>query len=165
MNDDRLWLIEDSEDCDCDKCRQMCTRSCWPLPEEAERLINLGYASQMMLDWWVAEQDIYIVCPAEKGYEGYSAPSWPEGKGCALQIDGLCSIHDVCKPYEGRISKCDRSVPQGHRERLAKSWDTDFGKSVVAKWKEAVDHWYQSTIDYLNALMYPYCINVMEVTK
>jgi len=129
------WLAGDSEECDCDKCRQMCTRPCWPLPEEIEAIINAGFGSRLMLDYWVGgiNGDIGIVSPAITGSEGQRAPYWPVGN-CTFSKNGLCELHGVCKPYEGRIAH--HSGSPDHHENVAMAWDTELGNSVVNKWMD-----------------------------
>ena len=39
-------------ECACGGCSQMCTRPCWPTPEEARRLIRAGLGDRLMLDYW-----------------------------------------------------------------------------------------------------------------
>jgi hypothetical protein len=127
--------------CSCEKCKAMCKRPCWPSPQEAKVLIEKGYAKRLMLDYWVRENNnIDIVCPALKGYEGRDSPFWPRGdEGCTFQDKkGLCEIHTKgLKPLEGKLATCDGS---GHGKDLhfgvAELWDNAEGKAVVQLWKE-----------------------------
>lgn len=67
--------------CSCDKCKDMCKRSCWPSPEEAEKMLNAGLGPKLMLDQWAAAEDINLLCGASASqYEGLSAPWWPDGR-------------------------------------------------------------------------------------
>jgi hypothetical protein len=140
--------------CKCPECQQMCAyRTCWPTPEEADKLLDLGYANQMWLDYWIREDiiedlsdyeydcSIYIIAPAGKGYGGRYAPSNPAGKPCVLQDEnGLCTIHDICKPMEGRLATCKTNeiVPNLH-EKVAMLWDSDLGRKVVKKWERLTE--------------------------
>lgn len=135
--------------CTCDICRDMCKRPCWPTPGEARGLIELGYASRMMRDYWLMpgtwdeddeyqDNNIYIICPAERGYEGRGAPFWPGLKGCVLQTeDGLCLIHESgYKPYEARVAGHDAiNGDRSLHESTAMMWDSDEGREVVAMWE------------------------------
>ena len=137
------WLLEESESCACEECMEMCNRPCWPLPEEADRLIDLGYAGKMMLDYWVGDGenggDIDIISPASPGYAGRLAPFWPT-KGCVMQNGlGLCKLHDIGKPYEGRMAHHDKDSGSTHHD-VAMTWNTEYGRQVVERWKESVDY-------------------------
>jgi hypothetical protein len=104
-------------------------------------LIEQGYAERLMLDHWVAEPYVYVVCPAEKGSEGDYAPSWP-GHGCVMQdAAGLCRLHDLgLKPAEGRLARCansERPTPSGLHRDVADTWDSQEGRDVVALWCRA----------------------------
>lgn len=133
--------------CTCKTCKDMCQRPCWPTPEEAQELINAGYGSKLMLDYWSRceydeETDTYltnieILSPALYGYAGRSAPWWPTGK-CSLQDDdGLCELHDKdLKPIEGRLCSCDESVDVGKlHEDIAMMWDTEEARKIVDCWR------------------------------
>ena len=130
------WMIEDSEPCDCSVCKSMCNRPCWPLPEEAETLIDAGYAHCLMRDYWAGSGynngDIDIISPATPGHEGQSAPFWPNDGCTFVEENGHCAIHDIGKPYEGRIAHHDHNVSQ-HKE-VAMTWNTDKGRTVVKRW-------------------------------
>ncbi len=119
--------------CSCEECAEMCNRPCWPTPEEASKLIELGYGDALMLDYWSASPDIYLLCPAEKGREGMTASFIPTG-GCVMLKDGLCALHGICKPLEGRAAhhaKC----PDGLHQSVAALWDSDEGRAVVDTWR------------------------------
>lgn len=128
------------ESCTCDKCRAMCNRPCWGTPAEIRALIDAGYGGRLMLDWWERDEHLEyteVLSPACTGSEGRSAPFWPAGR-CALQMpNGLCSIHSM-KPTEGREACHDRNVSHLHLE-MAKAWNTDEGRALVAEWREGRD--------------------------
>lgn len=129
----------DSE-CDCDTCKDMCGRPCWPTPSEALTLIDAGYSDKMMLDYWVDDENIYVVCPANPGYGGEDAPSGgimgmggALTSGCIMQVDGMCEVHKI-KPAEGR--KASHGLDHGQlHEAVAATWDTEEGEDVVKRWK------------------------------
>lgn len=128
--------------CACDKCKEMCRRPCWPTPHGAKKLLDAGYANRLMLDWWVGEgrhegNDIEILCPAIKGYEGKLAPSYPRGQ-CAFQDEnGLCELHDLkLKPLEGILTRHDDELDNvALHKKIAFKWNTDIGEDLIARWK------------------------------
>lgn len=130
-------------DCTCDECKAMCVTPCWPTPAEARELMRLGYTDRMMLDFWVGpDAYIYIVCPAERGHEGGIA-GWVSSGGCAFQTEeGLCEVHDVCKPIEGREAICRAKRPTEYpkagdmRKRVKELWDTPAGYELVAQFEK-----------------------------
>lgn len=129
--------------CTCSTCKQMCRCPCWPSPEEANKLMKLGYGEFMMLDYRDMQDKsdhwyrVYVICPANDGFEGKDAPWMPsaEKKGCVFQDrNGLCELHHVCKPIEGRWADC-KGNNHGHRDQVAKMWDNAEGRTTVAAWK------------------------------
>jgi Fe-S-cluster containining protein len=135
--------LPDTE-CSCQKCQGGCKwRPCWGTPEEIQKLIDLGYIDRLMNDWWVGNftennddvypYDVQIIAPAIVGREGDYAPSFIPFGACAfLTPEGLCEIH-VCKPAEGRKRKgCDKTeLPFNLHEYIARTWDTEEGRTVV----------------------------------
>lgn len=126
--------------CSCHKCVKMCEdRPCWPTPEEADQLIENGFADKLMLDWWSAcgpdDEDIFLLGPAIVGREGQYAPSFPWGRCNLLTENGMCSLHDKgLKPLEGRLANCKTDQPKLHGF-VARKWDCELGRAVVARWK------------------------------
>ncbi len=125
-------------ECSCKCCIEMCMRPCWPLPEEAEKMIKAGLANKLWLDYWGdADDKIFIVGPAAVGYEGKDAPFWPIGK-CTFLKEDLCEIHNSgFKPFEGRVSDCKKNLPDLHGD-VAQTWNSEKGREVVELWKELV---------------------------
>lgn len=126
--------------CSCESCKQACRkRPCWATPKDATALINAGYGARLMNDWWngdgVDGNDIQIISPAIVGHEGGYAPSHPRGRCTFLTSDDLCELHALrLKPFEGRVSNCKRKQDTLHWN-VAKSWNTEIGRSVVKRWK------------------------------
>src|SRR5688572_24414820 len=119
-------------------------RMCYHTPcigtvEDAERLIDAGYAKNLMLDWWVGERrkeesisksfgldkptrlskpkkgdnpftdDVEYLLPAIVGLEGKQATFARSGR-CNLLVDNKCSLHDKgLKPTQGQYACCSRS--------------------------------------------------------
>lgn len=141
--------------CDCDRCRQLCTRNPgWFTPAEARAAIDEGYADRMMRDWLEPCEEvgntmrIYVLAPAAYGYEGGDAREmsffdFDFHKGwCVLQHNGLCEIHDTMfKPIQCRTAfGCDRdSDAFVDNYDVARLWDTDEGRDVVAAWEARTD--------------------------
>lgn len=145
----KLKTLKETE-CACERCSNMCTRPCWGTPKEINKLINLGYGDRLMLDFWGGSgkcKDIEILCGAIKGREGRKSGFWPrDQKGCTFWNDGLCDLHSKkLKPIEGRLANCetvetedDDGEPSVHEE-VAKLWNTEYARKVVAKWKKGRD--------------------------
>lgn len=128
-----------ANECDCAECREMCWRPCWPTPAEARRLMALGHADRLMLDCWNSDWNLpytEILCPAVRGYGGAHAPIARSALfgGCVFWASGgACELHGVCKPLEGRAASHD--TPEELHLDMAKLWDTDDGRAVVAEWR------------------------------
>ena len=93
-----------------------------------------------MLDYWIGEDsDIYIICPAEDGYEGQKASPLPGGKCVFHTPEGLCELHNGFKPIEGRLAH-HRTMTSRRpiHESIASLWDSDEGREVVEMWKDAI---------------------------
>lgn len=141
----------DTEDCTCAKCVSDCHRTPgWPMPDEARKLIDAGYADRLMLDWWCDyPEDVYLLCPAAQGCAGDRAPTGPEGpmgmfsgwtKGrCVLLTDDRCEVHDVAKPCECRVTDhaVDGATISAVREHeIVVAWRG--AQELVAEWCEIV---------------------------
>lgn len=142
-NKDIDLKLQDSE-CQCQICKDMCKRPCWPTPEEAEKLINAGHIKKLMLDYYFSDNDIELLCPALIGYEGKEAPFFPVGKCIFQDISGLCELHDLnLKPTEGRKSICSRKDIKIHQQLhkdIAMLWDSEIGKNIIKKWKTVINY-------------------------
>lgn len=128
--------------CSCKTCKGICKVPCWPSPEEAKRLIKLGYGPKMMVaERWtgpVKDKFISVLSPAKPGLEGghYSYPSKKnkKAKGCVFQKKGLCQLHNICKPIEGRLAICEGREPVDLRDRVAMLWDNKKAQLLVTRW-------------------------------
>lgn len=120
----------------------MCRRPCWGTPEDIEKIMDAGYSHRLMSEFWAnakeGQIDIDFPAPAIKGYEGKKSPFWPKSdEGCTFwNEDGLCDLHDLgLKPIEGRLANCkSEDNMQGVHEEVARTWDTDKGRAVLARW-------------------------------
>lgn len=150
--------------CACDKCQSMCRRPCWPMPEDAEKLLDAGYGDRLMLDWYfLQDRRIALLAPAIPGHEGKLAPCSEDpaeiaktdplramlvtmqmlaempklNGGCTFHgKDGLCELHDKgLKPTEGKRTRHDIKNEEIH-EAVATTWDNAYGREIVDKWKK-----------------------------
>ena len=100
-------------------------RPCWPTPDDAQRLVEAGYADRLMVDWWFdrdKNKTLYLLTPAIMGHESGEAPAHPEGQCTFLDEAGLCRLHDLnLKPTEGRIALCGQRTPKGLHEQIARA--------------------------------------------
>jgi hypothetical protein len=129
-------------DCACGKCMGMCSRPCWPTPEEANKLIDNGYADKLMLDWWTdGDGDIFIICPANPGYGGQRASDYCFGvsdlhSGCMMNENGCTLKPKSLQPLEGRKAYHDHEG--GLHQSVAALWNSDAGRKVVKRYRDLV---------------------------
>jgi hypothetical protein len=127
--------------CTCKECVDMCKhRPCLPTPKEADKLMDKGYASRLMLDWYkdINNIYIYIVSPALCSFEGKYDPDIPTGRCTFLTDKNLCLLHDLkLKPMEGRLALHGGKTPENLHEDIAKMWDSALGRKVVQRWISA----------------------------
>ncbi len=133
-------LHKDFQACACPECVAMCRhRPCWPTPNDAQRLIEAGYADRLMVDWWFdrdKSKTIYLLSPAIVGRESGEAPAHPEGQCTFLDEAGLCRLHDLgLKPTEGQIALCDNRTPEGLHEQIARTWDEANAQALIDRWE------------------------------
>ena len=118
----------------------MCRIPCWPSPQEAEKLIELGYGAQMMLNSRYHPRkghEILVICPAKKGLESKTNWDTRDKRGkvrCTLQKAGLCSIHNICKPIEAQLAICTGPQPDNLRDQVALLWDNPSAQKLAKKW-------------------------------
>ena len=143
----------------CKKGISMCYHMpCMGTVEDMERLLDAGYAKNIMLDWWCGgkfegkpfKDDVAYLVPAIEGLEGKSAPFIRHGK-CNLLVDNLCSLHDKgLKPIQGRMACCtqdktnqdtsDNEVIGDERHNILHTWNTQKGKDLIERWKIEVNY-------------------------
>lgn len=121
----------------------MCKIPCWPSPAEAKKLIKLGYGHKLMVEErehpadikkeYIDRRFIPVLCPAKPGLEGKS-DDYGDKKGCVFQEKGLCQLHTICKPVEGRLAICKGREPVDLRNRVALLWDNKKAKALIRKW-------------------------------
>lgn len=124
---------------ECPECEtgiQYCEETpCWGTIPDMQRIIDAGYGAKLMVDYWSMFDPDYrveILCGASTGYEGHNAPY--ERHQCTFLAERKCTIHAI-KPLEGRVACC-KLEPSRLREGLAKHWDSEKGRALVAKWRE-----------------------------
>lgn len=117
----------------CSRGIRMCYHTpCIGTPKDMAKLLDAGYANNLMLDLWLGSnsrdssikksfgvskpdnitnddifiEDVIYLAPALVGYEGKKAPFAKHGK-CNLLIDNQCSLHDKgLKPAQGSYACC-----------------------------------------------------------
>lgn len=144
-------------DCSCKDCVGACKANPgWPTPAEAARFIAEGLASRLMCDWLEpsslidTDERIYLLAPASRGHEGDFAPemdfldfAFKKGRCVFLDRKDRCEVHDR-KPLQCRMTLACGSEPlnrlgNGYSNYdIAKLWNTDEGRALVADWKRAV---------------------------
>lgn len=123
------------------------------MPEEAERLLDAGYANRLMLDWFDREdgrhelgEEIHVLCGASPGREQSRAPQRPPFGSCTfLNAEKKCELHALSlKPIEGRVADCQQrhnSVERSiRRSVIVPAWDTEHGRAIVERWRELVGY-------------------------
>jgi hypothetical protein len=123
--------------------------------DDIEKIIDAGYANNLMLDWWCGgtkdsnpfEEDVMYLIPAIVGSEGKQAKFARTGK-CSLLIDNKCSLHDKgLKPIQGRLACCkiervfiEHGEEQDLDERIPvlHTWNTQRGLDLIERWKREV---------------------------
>lgn len=123
--------------CNCEYCKNMCQVPCWGSPEEIRKLISLGYGPKLMLNsrwkYRPEEHEVFLICPSHKWAGGGS--DWGSThQGCTLQKKGKCTIHNVCKPIEGRLAICEGREPADLRDRVLAMWDNPAAQRLVKRW-------------------------------
>jgi len=103
--------------------------------------MDMGYANKLMLDYWTADslmgRRLEILSPASPGYGGQDAPHW--AFGCVFNQGGLCGLHGVAKPLEGRLAHHDLT-PLGLHYELAVTWNSPEGRRAVERWRRLVGY-------------------------
>ena len=123
-----------SKDCTCDTCKGACTnKPGWFKPGEVEKValhLNISlqelFETKLGVDWWVAEDDIFVLAPATLSMDpGSEYPANPRGH-CIFYENGLCSIHPV-KPFECREYIHDEDKNASNKRHLAVSiaWESE----------------------------------------
>lgn len=139
----------DAEHCSCKKCQSKCSRPCWPLPEEAQAIIDAGFGDRLMIDYWakVTGKDTELLCPALVGYEGEFAPWWTRGMCTFYDTAGLCVLHDLgLKPVEARVaphSQFEYHKNKDHQynfnslhEMVSKTWENKEARKIIKQWRK-----------------------------
>lgn len=147
----------------CPACIEACEDNPgWMTPDEAERAINAGLGGSLMRDWLdpcppLGNRDrIYVLCPAAAGCAGDDGPEMPEvpfawrwwtkGRCVMLASDNRCRLHGTgYKPLQCREALCggrgyenEPGDPASNYD-IAKLWNTDRGRALVARWLTLVE--------------------------
>lgn len=120
--------------CNCTNGVRMCYKTpCMGTVDDMEKLMDAGYAKNLMLDFWLGkdpngmsdkvketmdpglvdsyvnnpfEENVPYLVPALKGHEGKITSMGKTGT-CNLLVDNKCSLHDKgLKPIQGQTACC-----------------------------------------------------------
>jgi len=129
-----------SPPCQCDICSKYCERPGWWTVEQAEKAIDAGLASRMMLEM-SPDLSFGVLAPAFPGCEQAFANY--RLKGCTFFHSGLCELHGSgLQPLECGFCHHER-VGQGkmcHSE-IESDWHSPQGTALVVRWTKITDFW------------------------
>ena len=128
-------------ECTCDVCLAACKhKPGWFLPGEPEKAADaLGmtlrefFDQHLAVDYYTAEDDIFLLAPAILGCEGDLYPADPRGY-CAFLKDDRCSIYSN-RPHECReyIHGEEKSDIDARHALTAEAWNTHPLQLMVRK--------------------------------
>lgn len=124
--------------CTCNTCKGMCRIPCWGYPQQFKKLIDLGYSDYMAVDYFIEKDGsyTYLLCFNQKDNNSKKMSFAKNNGKCIMQDkEGLCKVHYIEKPAEGKNAHHDKSesilTSEQIRELIKDSWNTDFGKRIV----------------------------------
>ena len=143
MNSDRLvQKYPPSQPCSCSICLGYCRRPGWWTVEEAQKVIQAGLASRMMLEI-SPEYSFGVLSPAFKGNELTIAMQCYADNKCTFLTNDLCELYGSgLQPLECRFCHHDRPG-QGdtcHRD-IEEDWHTPPGQRLVIQWCDLTNLW------------------------
>jgi hypothetical protein len=124
-----------SPPCACDICVSYCKRPGWWTLKEAERAVDSGFASRMMLEM-APDRSFGVLAPAFKGSEGFFALQETASQGCNFLKNNLCELHGTgYQPLECRVCHHEQPGrgPMCHAD-IELEWNTPAGKALVERW-------------------------------
>jgi hypothetical protein len=138
-----------SEPCSCEICLGYCARPGWWTVAEAEKALDAGYGSRMMLEM-APDRSFGVLSPAFKGNELAFAKELFATQGCTFLKYGRCELYGSgFQPLECRFCHHDRPG-QGtlcHAD-IEKDWNTPSGIALVVKWSKQTGFWEQNIIKF-----------------
>jgi hypothetical protein len=137
-----------SEPCTCEVCLGYCVRPGWWTVSEAERVLEAGYGSRMMLEM-APDRSFGVLSPAFKGNELTFASQIYADQGCTFLENNRCQLFGTgLQPLECRF--CHHNRPgQGslcHAD-IEKDWHTPAGISMVVKWSKQTGFWVKNVVN------------------
>jgi hypothetical protein len=131
-----------SKPCSCEVCVGYCKRPGWWTVDEAERAVEAGYASRMMLEM-APERSFGVLSPAFKGCEGDFALERCASQGCTFLKDNLCELFGTGhQPLECRFCHHDRpGLGIRCHADIEKDWNTPGGRALVVRWSKQTGFW------------------------
>jgi hypothetical protein len=131
-----------SEPCSCEVCRGYCKRPGWWTVEEAEKVIEAGYANRMMLEI-SPERNFGVLSPAFKGNEGNLSMQIFAKEGCTFYNNELCELFGTgLQPLECRYCHHERKN-KGLlcHAAIEKDWDREHVKRLIVRWGNITGFW------------------------
>ena len=131
-----------SEPCSCEICVGYCLRPGWWTVEEAEKAIEAGYASKMMLEI-SPERNFGVLSPAFKGNEVNYALQEFSKYGCTFLKDGLCELYNTgLVPLECRYCHHTRKgMGERCHKEIEQDWNSETGKRLIVRWGNITGFW------------------------
>jgi len=144
---ERNDIIKSAKKVECTSCikgiRMCTTRPCWGTVKDFKRIIEAGYATSMMIDYY-AHRDInngdriYFLSGASRGNQCSKADWNPKGT-CSFLIKEKCAIHDI-KPTVGAVACCEKEPDLKLIHACMLTWNTRTGKKLINDWKKMVNY-------------------------
>lgn len=144
---ERNNIIRSAKKVECTNCVKgihMCTtRPCWGTVKDFRRIIEAGFASSLMIDYY-AHRDInngnkiYFLSGASRGNQCSKADWNPKGT-CSFLIKEKCAIHHI-KPTIGAAACCKKPQNLKLIQACILTWNTRTGKKLINDWKKMVDY-------------------------
>ena len=124
-----------SAPCSCDICRGYCARPGWWTVAEADRALNAGLGSRMMLEL-SPDRTCGVLSPAFRGCEGMFAFQEFSQCGCTFFSGGLCALFGTgFSPLECRFCHHERKGNgQECHAALEQDWRSPAGQALVQRW-------------------------------
>ena len=128
----------------CDGGEKMCqTRPCWGTVNDFKRIIDAGYATSLMIDYYSHEsinngKKIYFLSGASRGNECSKADWNPIGT-CKFFVNHKCIIHQI-KPTMGAVTCCKEKTSQELTHACLLTWNTRTGEKLINDWKKMVNY-------------------------
>lgn len=133
-----MVFTSSKESCTCKKCVYCCEKRVgWFLPGEAEKLAEkMGISLQELfdkhlgVDYWTGVGDIYVLAPANVNMQPGVIFPFSIGRCGFLTESGLCSVHELGKPFECKDAFHGEEHTLSHKE-VADRWNTPKHQKLI----------------------------------